>query len=66
VPAVRFFSGFISNLFLIPATFPLGAVKGSGWGRNNGRYGIDEFLSPKVISLNMGNRKLAFEAHSNL
>lgn len=63
---MRLLTPLVSNLFLILATFPLGAVKGSGWGRNNGRYGIDEFLSPKVISLNMGNRKLTFEANPKL
>ncbi|CAI7637482.1 unnamed protein product [Penicillium pancosmium] len=42
-------------------TYPLGAVKGSGWGRNNASYGLEEFLVPKVVSLNMSRQKLAFE-----
>ena len=30
---------------------PLTCYKGSGWGTNNGRYGIEEFLFSKTVSL---------------
>ena len=30
---------------------PLGGVKGSGWGRNNSRYAIQEFLVGKAIAV---------------
>ncbi|KIW26102.1 uncharacterized protein PV07_09229 [Cladophialophora immunda] len=30
---------------------PLGGVKGSGWGKNNSRFGIDEFLVGKAIAI---------------
>lgn len=56
----------LSNMLFLPAKFPLGAVKGSGWGRNNGRYGIEEFLSAKVISLNLGRNRLTFEIDNAL
>ncbi|KAL6252545.1 hypothetical protein RBB50_000264 [Rhinocladiella similis] len=33
------------------ATFPTNPVKGSGYGANNGRHGIEEFLLKKVITM---------------
>lgn len=30
---------------------PVGGVKGSGWGKNNGKYGIVEFLITKTIGI---------------
>lgn len=38
-----------------PAAFPIGGIKGSGWGRNNSQFGIEEFIQLKTISLNMEN-----------
>jgi acyl-CoA reductase-like NAD-dependent aldehyde dehydrogenase len=55
------FSYLMANTWDHLATYPLGAVKGSGWGRNNASYGLEEFLVPKVVSLNMSRQKLAFE-----
>lgn len=30
---------------------PMGGIKGSGWGKNNSRYAIEEFLIGKVVAL---------------
>lgn len=30
---------------------PLGGVKGSGWGRNNSRFGVEEFLVQKAVAI---------------
>jgi acyl-CoA reductase-like NAD-dependent aldehyde dehydrogenase len=30
---------------------PIGGTKESGWGRNNGKYGLSEFLTEKTISI---------------
>ncbi|KAL7942902.1 Aldehyde/histidinol dehydrogenase [Trichoderma barbatum] len=30
---------------------PIGGTKGSGWGRNNGKYALNEFLTEKTISI---------------
>lgn len=30
---------------------PLGGMKGSGWGKNNSRFGIDEFLVGKAVAI---------------
>ncbi|KAL7929819.1 Aldehyde/histidinol dehydrogenase [Trichoderma chlorosporum] len=30
---------------------PIGGTKNSGWGRNNGRYALNEFLAEKTISI---------------
>lgn len=38
-----------------PAAFPIGGTKGSGWGRNNSQFGIEEFIQLKTVSLNMEN-----------
>lgn len=43
-----------------PATFPIGGTKGSGWGRNNSQYGIEEFVQLKTISLNFTNKEVTF------
>ncbi|KOS17316.1 Vanillin dehydrogenase [Escovopsis weberi] len=37
------------------ATVPLGGTKGSGWGRNNGKYGLSEFVETKTISIHDPN-----------
>jgi acyl-CoA reductase-like NAD-dependent aldehyde dehydrogenase len=42
------------------ATFPIGGTKGSGWGRNNSLYGIEEFVQLKTISLNFNNKEVTF------
>ena len=59
--------GIESSLYLVnnvltigPATFPIGGTKGSGWGRNNSQYGIEEFLQLKTISLNFTNKEVTF------
>jgi acyl-CoA reductase-like NAD-dependent aldehyde dehydrogenase len=36
-------------------TIPIGGVKGSGWGRNNGKYALREFLVEKTITIHDGN-----------
>lgn len=33
------------------ATMPIGGTKGSGWGRNNGKYALREFLVEKTITI---------------
>lgn len=33
------------------ATFPIGGVKGSGWGRNNAEWGLREFCEIKLVTL---------------
>lgn len=33
------------------ATAPVGGIKGSGWGRNNGKLGLREFLVEKMVSV---------------
>ncbi|UKZ83792.1 hypothetical protein TrVFT333_011605 [Trichoderma virens FT-333] len=30
---------------------PIGGTKGSGWGRNNGKYALNEFLAEKTITI---------------
>jgi acyl-CoA reductase-like NAD-dependent aldehyde dehydrogenase len=38
-------------LLLKTAAGPAGGIKGSGWGSNNGHYGIEQFLYNKALSL---------------
>ena len=52
----------ISSSNLLLATFPIGGTKGSGWGRNNSQFGIEEFVQLKVISLNMNGSESTFGA----
>jgi acyl-CoA reductase-like NAD-dependent aldehyde dehydrogenase len=35
------------------ATFPIGGVKGSGWGRNNAIWGLQEFSETKLMTWSM-------------
>lgn len=42
------------------STMPVSGVKGSGWGNNNGAYGIQEFLVDKAITLHRPDEQLAF------
>ena len=39
---------------------PIGGVKDSGWGRNNGKYAVREFLTEKTISIHDLNSEVAF------
>ncbi len=34
------------------ATLPVGGIKGSGWGRNNAMWGLNEFTEIKLITYN--------------
>lgn len=42
---------------------PLGGVKGSGWGKNNSRFGIEEFLVSKAIAVFDPTGKPEFGSH---
>lgn len=33
------------------APMPIGAMRGSGWGRNNDKYGLREFLAERTITI---------------
>lgn len=44
------------------STLPVGGVKGSGWGNNNGKYGLREFLDDKTVTLHTPDEPLAFGA----
>jgi acyl-CoA reductase-like NAD-dependent aldehyde dehydrogenase len=35
----------------LAVTAPLGGAKGSGWGRANGSFGIEEFLVEKFLNI---------------
>lgn len=48
------------NLTALLASFPIGGTKSSGWGRNNSRFGIEEFLQLKSISYNMDRTPVNF------
>lgn len=41
-------------------TVPIGAVKGSGWGTQNGASGIDEFLVHKQVTVHSSNEPIPF------
>ncbi|KAJ5746511.1 hypothetical protein N7520_011693 [Penicillium odoratum] len=41
-------------------TAPVGGVKGSGWGRNNAHWGLDEFLVDKMVSIHGENSEATF------
>jgi succinate-semialdehyde dehydrogenase/glutarate-semialdehyde dehydrogenase len=40
---------FVNGVLLDGAELPFGGIKGSGFGRELGRYGIDEFVNKKLI-----------------
>jgi acyl-CoA reductase-like NAD-dependent aldehyde dehydrogenase len=42
------------------ASAPIGGVKGSGWGRNNGKFGLREFLVEKMVSVHEPDASLNF------
>lgn len=42
-----------ANMNCLTATLPVGGMKGSGWGSNNAKWGIHEFLIPKLVTVNM-------------
>jgi succinate-semialdehyde dehydrogenase/glutarate-semialdehyde dehydrogenase len=44
----------INNLTIATAEAPFGGVKGSGFGREGGQEGIEEFLISKYINARMG------------
>ena len=41
-------------------TVPIGGMKSSGWGRNNGKYGLREFLVERTISFHDSDAQVAF------
>jgi len=45
------------------STAPIGGAKGSGWGRNNGKYALREFLVTKTISLHDPSTHAGFGTH---
>lgn len=45
------------------STAPIGGAKGSGWGRNNGKYALREFLVTKTISLHDPSAQAGFGSH---
>jgi hypothetical protein len=42
------------------ASAPIRGVKGSGWGRNNGKFGLREFLVEKMLSVHEPDAALNF------
>ena len=42
------------------ANIPIGGMKGSGWGRNNGKYALREFLVEKTITLHNPGASVRF------
>jgi acyl-CoA reductase-like NAD-dependent aldehyde dehydrogenase len=57
---MNIWSQCFGSLLTCIATFPIGGTKGSGWGRNNSQFGIEEFVKLKTISLNMDNEAGTF------
>ena len=44
-----------AKVLMARSTGPQGGVKGSGWGRQNSRWGFEEFLQEKFISWHGGD-----------
>ncbi|KAJ5717556.1 hypothetical protein N7488_003202 [Penicillium malachiteum] len=42
---------------------PIGGTKASGWGRNNGKYALREFLTTKTISIHDPSAVVSFGSH---
>jgi acyl-CoA reductase-like NAD-dependent aldehyde dehydrogenase len=52
----------VNLLTLLTVTAPLGGAKGSGWGRCNGSYGIEEFLIEKLLYVSSPDAVLGFHS----
>lgn len=55
-PALLILARF-SLLICHAATFPIGGVKGSGWGRNNALWGLREFSETKLMTWSREGQK---------
>ena len=48
-PDLKSLSEFVNGVLLDGAELPFGGIKRSGFGRELGRYGMDEFINKKLI-----------------